>query len=163
MLPRTARAVVNLSLVHPGGTLYDPFCGTGGLLGEAALVGASPLGSDADPVMLAGCRMNFPSIPLFLADARAIPLRAGSVDAIVTDLPYGTSSWIRSPNLDDLYTGALREIHRVLQPGRRAVVVTHRDIEGIAGSLFTVLQVHRQRVHKSLTRRITVLGKEESK
>jgi tRNA G10 N-methylase Trm11 len=38
--------------------------------------------------------------------------------------------------------------------------VTHRDIEGIAASLFTVLQVHRQRVHKSLTRRITVLRKE---
>jgi tRNA (guanine10-N2)-dimethyltransferase len=160
MLPRTARAVVNLSLVRPGETLYDPFCGTGGLLGEADLIGASPLGSDADPVMLAGCRMNFPSIPLFLADARAIPLGAGSAGAIVTDLPYGTSSWIRSPNLDDLYGGALGEIHRVLQSGRRAVVVTHREIAGIAGSLFTVLQVHRQRVHKSLTRRITVLGKE---
>ncbi len=160
MLPRTARAMVNLSLVRPGGTLYDPFCGTGGLLGEAALVGASPVGSDADPVMLAGCRMNYPSIPLFLADARAIPLREGSVDAVVTDLPYGTSSWIRSPNLDDLYAGALGEIHRVLKPGRRAVVVTHRDIDGIAGSSFTVVQVHRQRVHKSLTRRITVLRKE---
>jgi tRNA (guanine10-N2)-dimethyltransferase len=160
MLPRNARAVVNLSLVRPGETLYDPFCGTGGLLGEADLIGASPLGSDADPVMLAGCRMNFPSIPLFLADARAIPLGAGSAGAIVTDLPYGTSSWIRSPNLDDLYGGALGEIHRVLQSGRRAVVVTHREIAGIAGSLFTVLQVHRQRVHKSLTRRITVLGKE---
>jgi tRNA (guanine10-N2)-dimethyltransferase len=160
MLPRTARAVVNLSLVRPGETLYDPFCGTGGLLGEADLIGVSPIGSDADPMMLAGCRRNFPSIPLFLADARAIPLRAGSMDVIVTDLPYGTSSWIRSPNLDDLYTGALKEIHRVLQPGRRAVMVTHREIAGIVGPLFSVLQVHRQRVHRSLTRRITVLGKE---
>jgi len=159
MLPRTARAVVNLSLVRPGGTLYDPFCGTGGLLGEADLIGASPLASDADPVMVAGCRMNFPSVPLFLADAGAIPLRSGSLEAVVTDLPYGQSSWIRSPNLGDLYTVALGEIHRVLRPGRRAVVVTHREIGDLAGSLFTVLQVHRQRVHKSLTRRITVLGK----
>jgi len=38
--------------------------------------------------------------------------------------------------------------------------VTHREIAGIAGSLFSVVQVHRQRVHKSLTRRITVLRKE---
>ena len=89
-----------------------------------------------------------------------MPLMDGSVDAVVTDLPYGTSSWIRSPSLDDLYTGALGEIHRVLQPGRRAVVVTHREIAGIAGALFSVLQVHRQRVHKSLTRRITVLRKD---
>ena len=160
MLPRTARAMVNLSLVRPGETLYDPFCGTGGLLGEAALIGVSPIGSDADPEMLAGCRMNFPSIPLFLADARAIPLRTGSVEAIVSDLPYGTSSWIRSPNLDTLYAGAFGEIYRVLSPGRRAVVVTHRDVAGIAASFFTVVQVHRQRVHKSLTRRVTVLRKE---
>jgi tRNA (guanine10-N2)-dimethyltransferase len=152
--------VVNLSLVRPGETLYDPFCGTGGITSEADLVGACPAGSDADPLMLAGCRVNFPSMALFLADARAMPLRDRSVDAVVTDLPYGTSSWIRAPTLDDLYHGSLGEIHRVLRPGRRAVVVTHREIAGIAGSFFSVLQVHRQRVHRSLTRRITVLGKE---
>ena len=160
MLPLMARAVVNLSLVGPGETLHDPFCGTGGILGEAALVGASPLGSDADPAMAAGCRLNFPEVPLFLADAIALPLRSSSLDAVVTDLPYGQSSWIRDHSLDDLYPRALGEIHRVLRPGRRAVVVTHREIADIGGSFFTVLQVHRQRVHKSLTRRITVLLKE---
>ncbi|HTY51599.1 MAG TPA: methyltransferase domain-containing protein [Methanomicrobiales archaeon] len=160
ILPRTARAVVNLSLAGPGEALYDPFCGTGGLLAEAALVGACPVGSDADPAMVAGCRLNFPSLPLFLADATAIPLKPGSLDAVVTDLPYGHSSWIRSPDLDGLYAGALAEIHRVLRQGRRAVVVTHQEIAPVAGRLFTVVQVHRQRVHKSLTRRITVLRKE---
>jgi tRNA (guanine10-N2)-dimethyltransferase len=82
------------------------------------------------------------------------------VDTVVTDLPYGQSSWIRSPNVEELSSRALGEIHRVLRPGRRAVVVTHREIAGTAGPLFSVLQVHRQRVHRSLTRRITVLGKE---
>jgi tRNA (guanine10-N2)-dimethyltransferase len=160
MLPLTARAVVNLSLAGPGGRVYDPFCGTGGLLGEAGLLGASPLGSDADPAMVAGCRLNFPSIPLFSADATALPLRSSLLDAVVTDLPYGQSSWIRSHNLDELYPRALAEIHRVLRPGRRAVVVTHREIAEIGGAFFTVLQVHRQRVHKSLTRRITVFLKD---
>jgi tRNA (guanine10-N2)-dimethyltransferase len=160
MLPRTARAAVNLSLVMPGEILSDPFCGTGGLLAEAALVGASPVGSDADPAMVAGCRLNFPSLPLILADACSLPLRSGSFDAVVTDLPYGQSSWIRSRNLDLLYSRAFGEMHRVLRPGHRAVVVTHREIADVAGSFFTVLQVHRQRVHRSLTRRITVLGKE---
>ncbi len=160
MLPRTARAMVNLSLVHGGESLFDPFCGTGGILGEAALVGASPVGSDADPAMIAGCRLNFPSVPLFLADAATLPLRTGSLDAVVTDLPYGQSSGILNRSLGDLYPRALGEIHRVLRPGRRAVVVTHREIAGIGGAFFTVLQVHRQRVHRSLTRRITVLRKE---
>jgi tRNA (guanine10-N2)-dimethyltransferase len=160
MLPRMARAVVNLSLVNKGEILHDPFCGTGGLLGEAGLVGARPLGSDADPAMIAGCRRNFPEAPLILADASSLPLRSGSVDAVVTDLPYGQSSRIRSGSLEELYPRALREIHRVLRHGRRAVVVTHRETADIAGSLFSVLQVHRQRVHRSLTRRITVLGKD---
>ena len=159
MLPRTARAIVNLSLVRAGETLLDPFCGTGGLLAEAELLGASPLGSDADPAMVAGCRTNLPAVPLLLADAGDLPLRPGSIDTVVTDLPYGQSSWIGSPGLDELYPSALGEIHRVLRRGRRAVVVTHREIGEVAGSLFTVLQVHRQRVHKSLTRRITVLQK----
>jgi len=160
MLPRTARAVVNLSLVRPGEILFDPFCGTGGILAEAALVRASPLGSDADPAMVDGCRQNFPSFPLLLGDARALPLRSGSLDAVATDLPYGQSSWIRGSRLEELYTRSLAEIHRVLRPGRRAVVVTHREIGEIAGSFFRVIQVHRQRVHRSLTRRFTVLKKE---
>ena len=160
MLPLTARAVVNLSLAGPGASVYDPFCGTGGILGEAGLIGASPLGSDADPAMVAGCRLNFPAVPLFLADATAIPLRSSSLDAVVTDLPYGQSSWIRDRSLGALYPRALAEIHRVLRPGRRAVVVTNRDIGESAGTFFTVLQVHRQRVHRSLTRRISVLLKE---
>jgi tRNA (guanine10-N2)-dimethyltransferase len=160
MLPLTARAVVNLSLVRPGGTLFDPFCGTGGILGEAGLVGACPVGSDADPAMVAGCRLNYPAIPLFLADATALPLRPASLDAVVTDLPYGQSSRIMDQGLGDLYPRALGEIHRVLRPGRRAVVVTHREIAEIGGAFFTVLQVHRQRVHRSLTRRITVFMKD---
>src|SRR6266508_1848825 len=38
--PRLARTLVNLSRVQDGGTLLDPFCGTGGILLEAGLVGA---------------------------------------------------------------------------------------------------------------------------
>jgi tRNA (guanine10-N2)-dimethyltransferase len=152
--------VVNLSLVRAGGNLYDPFCGTGGILGEAALVGAVPLGSDADPAMVAGCHLNFPAIPVFSADATGLPLKTGILDAVVTDLPYGQSSWIRDRSLDLLYPRALGEIHRVLRPGRRAVVVTNREIGELGEPFFRVLRVHRQRVHRSLTRRITVFLKE---
>jgi tRNA (guanine10-N2)-dimethyltransferase len=110
--------------------------------------------------MVAGCRLNYPAVPLFLADAASLPVRTASLDAVVTDLPYGQSSWIRDRSLEGLYPRALGEMHRVLRPGRRAVVVTHREIADIGGAFFTVLQVHRQRVHRSLTRRITVLAKE---
>lgn len=158
MMPRMARALLNLSCVQPGETLIDPFCGTGGTLIEAELLGIEAIGSDFDPIMIGGSRQNSPEAALIAADATALPFRTGSVDAVVTDFPYGQSVCIRREgSMEGLYDHALAEIRRILRPGRRAVVVTHRDISRIAAGHLTILQKHEQRVHKSLTRRILVL------
>jgi len=158
MMPRMARALVNLSCIRPGEILLDPFCGTGGTLIEAGLLGIEAIGSDFDPVMIGGSRQNLPEVPLIAADATALPFRDSSMDAVVTDFPYGQSVCIlREGSMERLYDHALAEIRRVLRPGRRAVVVTHRDISGIAADHMQVLQKHDQRVHKSLTRRVLVL------
>jgi len=158
MMPRMARALVNLSCVQPKEQLCDPFCGTGGILIEAELLGTEAVGSDFDPVMIAGSRQNLPHVSLVGADATALPFRDRSMDAVVTDFPYGQSVCIRREgSMEWLYDCALAEIRRVLRPGRRAVVVTHRTIDEIAAGHLTVLQQHEQRVHKSLTRRILVL------
>jgi len=158
MMPRMGRALVNLSLVAPGERTFDPFCGTGGILLEAREIGIRILGSDFDPAMVAGYRQNLPGADVMIADATAVPVCDGTLDAVVTDLPYGQSVRIRAESMDRLYDGSLAEIRRILAPGRRAVVVTHRNITAIAARHFTVLQEHEQRVHKSLTRRILVLG-----
>jgi tRNA (guanine10-N2)-dimethyltransferase len=152
-----ARALVNLSCVRSGELLLDPFCGTGGILIEAGLLGAHPVGSDTDPVMVAGSRVNVPDGDFFLADASRLSLQDHCMDAIVTDLPYGQSSVITACSLEHLYRGSLEEIGRVLRAGHRAVVVTHRDISPIARQYFTIAGRHTQRVHKSLTRHILVL------
>ena len=102
MMPITARALVNLSLAGQGDLLFDPFCGTGGVLLEARLLGARVLGSDAEEAMIAGCRANLPEADLFLADATAMPLCDNSVDAVVTDLPYGQSVRIRAESMERL-------------------------------------------------------------
>ncbi len=158
MMPRMARALVNISLIQPGERFFDPFCGTGGILLEAREIGACILGSDFDPVMVTGCRQNLPESDVMIADATAVPICDHTLDAVVTDLPYGQSVRIRAESMNHLYDGSLAEIRRVLRPGRRAVVVTHRDITDIAACHFTILQAHEQRVHKSLTRRILVLS-----
>ncbi len=158
MMPRMARALVNISLVLPGEVVFDPFCGTGGILLEAREVGARVFGSDFDPAMVAGYRQNLPGSDVMIADATAVPICNHALDAVVTDLPYGQSVRIRAESMDRLYDGSLAEIRRILRPGRRAVVVTHRDIAAIAARRFTVLQEHEQRVHRSLTRRILVLS-----
>jgi len=157
MMPIIARALVNLSLIKEGELLFDPFCGTGGVLLEGQLMNSNILGMDMDREMVAGCRCNLPSSDIVIADATAIPLVANSVDAVVTDLPYGQSVCIKADNMAGLYEDSLSEIRRVLKPERRAVVVTHLDIARIAEKEFKIVQFHSQRVHKSLTRRIMVL------
>ena len=157
MMPRLARALVNISLAGEGDWLFDPFCGTGGILVEAAGIGAKAAGGDMDVVMVDGTRSNVPGAWCIQADASCLPLRSGSIDAVVTDLPYGQSVAIHGSGIEFLYTHALEEIQRILRPGSRAVIVTHRDIRDIASNVMALTEFHEQRVHKSLTRRIMVL------
>ncbi|MDD1673650.1 MAG: methyltransferase domain-containing protein [Methanomicrobiales archaeon] len=159
MLPRFARTMVNLSLICSGELLIDPFCGTGGMLLEGKFVGAELAGGDVDPCMVAGTRKNIPHVDVVIEDAAYMPFQDDCADAVVTDLPYGQSVGIRAENLSCLSERALAEIFRVLKRGRRAVVISHRDIRHLAGD-FVLLQYHKQRVHKSLTRHTMVLKKE---
>jgi tRNA (guanine10-N2)-dimethyltransferase len=164
MMPRMARTLVNIANVRGGDLLLDPFCGTGGILIEAYLLGARVMGSDFDPMMVQGSRQNICGSDLMLADATHLPFGDHTVDTVVTDFPYGQSVCIKkSDTMDTLYSDALEEIRRVLKRGKRAVVVTHRDISSIAAEYFTVVQRHDQRVHKSLTRRILVLSNEQER
>jgi tRNA (guanine10-N2)-dimethyltransferase len=158
MMPRMARTLVNIACAKKGDILLDPFCGTGGLLIEAEMLGLYPVGSDFDPLMIKGSIKNAQESGFLQADATALPFRDGSIDSIVTDFPYGQSVCIRKTDtMDKLYADALEEIRRLIKPGNRAVIVTHRDIADIASGYMTVLQKHDQRVHKSLTRRVLVL------
>ncbi|MFA5331931.1 MAG: TRM11 family methyltransferase [Methanoregula sp.] len=160
MMPRMARTLVNLSCAHDGATILDPFCGTGGTLIEAGILGYRAIGSDFDPQMILGSKENVPASVLLLADTTRLPLRSSSIDSVVTDFPYGQSVCIKKEDtMEHLYHDALEEIKRVIKPGSRAVVVTHRDISQIAAQHMIVIQHHTQRVHKSLTRHIHVLVK----
>ena len=59
--PKLAQIIVNLAAgnqLAPGATLLDPFCGTGVVLQEAALMGLSPYGTDLEPRMIAYSKAN---------------------------------------------------------------------------------------------------------
>lgn len=95
--PRLARALVNLSGVKAEDSVLDPFCGTGGILIEAGLIGCKALGSDIDSEMIEGCRKNLKhynisQFSLKLADISDIDKIYQKVDAVVSDLPYGRAS-----------------------------------------------------------------------
>ncbi len=162
LMPRVARALVNIA--KPEKNLLDPFCGTGGILVEAGLLGIRVMGGDMQRKLLLGARMNLDYYnidhSLMYQDACKMALRDDSVDAVVTDPPYGRSAAIKAESLERLLSGSLGEIYRVLKKGRRTVFISEREIEALAKDAgFKISQMHVQRVHRSLTRRICILEK----
>ncbi len=159
---RDARMLVNLSAPLPGERFLDPFCGTGAIPIEAALVGARAFGMDADPEMVEGARKNAvfagANVVFRVGDARRIgETFPAPFDAIATDLPYGRSSRVLGSDMKTLYMDAFHSMHGALRRGRFCVVVADRDIPPLlerAG--FFVMHVGKWYVHKSLTRRVHV-------
>jgi tRNA (guanine10-N2)-dimethyltransferase len=159
MMPRMIRSLVNISGAMPGERVLDPFCGTGGTLIESELIGCLAIGTDADPLMIKGCRLNHQGALAAVADAGYLPFPDESIDHVVSDLPYGQSVLIIGSNLSDLYLQAFSEIKRIVKPGKRSVIVTHKDIQNMAEKFFSIIIQYEQRVHRSLTRRILVVVK----
>ncbi len=172
MDPLDARALANVAGARPGRRVLDPMCGAGGLLIEAAAVGAGVVGADAQPRMARGARTNLRAsapVPglgpgaetgddaLLVADATALPLRDGAVDAVLFDAPYGRQSKVVG-DPDGLIRGALAEARRVARLPR-AVVVADRPLRAVATDAgWTIETVHERRVHRSLTRHVHVLS-----
>jgi tRNA (guanine10-N2)-dimethyltransferase len=165
LMPRVARAITNLSEIKPGELFLDPFCGTAGILIEAGLVGARVIGIDAQEKLVVGACMNLKAFELDFAlmegDACRMPLKEATINAIVTDPPYGRSAAILAESLEELYSHSLEEIQRVLKPGGIAVVVSDKDAYEYGKKAgLKVLEIYVQRVHRSLTRTITIFQKE---
>lgn len=94
--------------------ILDVGCGTGTLLAAAAAraPGLELYGVDRDPVMLRRATVGANSAHLCLADARALPIDAASIDVVVSSLFF---HHLR----DDAKDAVLAEITRVLTPGGR--------------------------------------------
>ncbi len=163
MAPVDARAYVNLAAgpTLPEATVLDPMCGTGGLLLEAGLVGARPVGSDAQWKMARGTAENLADFlpdsrwDVVRGDATALPFADGVADAVAFDAPYGRQSKIAGHRLEALVAGALAEAAR-LAPA--CVLVGDRSYEEAARDAGWAVEARfERRVHGSLTRHVHVL------
>ncbi len=163
MVPKLARCMVNLAQPKENDRFLDPFCGVGGILLEACLIGCQSIGLDAVARMVRGARRNLAHfgvrpIGLLRGDARHIPLR--EVDAIATDPPYGTGASTLKSTTRRILENFLPEARTVLAKGNRAVVASPLGTGAsmiAENSDFTVLDRHYVYVHRSLTREILVL------
>ncbi len=163
MIPKLARSMVNLSSAVEGTRFMDPFCGVGGILLEASLLGCNIIGIDAIKRMVRGSRRNlrhFQMKPadLIRGDARHLPVR--DIEAVATDPPYGTGASTLKSNTKNILRQFLPEAHSALANRGKLVVASPLgtgtpDIAEHAG--FTVQDRHEVYVHRRLTREILVL------
>lgn len=162
LMPRMARALVNLSQAMPGERLLDPFAGTGGILVEACLIGIKGIGVDVQKRLIRGARANTACLDcsLMTGDAKRLPFKDESIDAAVLDTPYGRSALIEARSKEALLDESLIELHRVLKLGRRMVIVADSPIEDhIHRAGFEILERYTDRVHRSLIRHIFLCRK----
>ncbi len=159
LMPRMARALVNLSQAMPGERMLDPFAGTAGILVEACLMGIKGVGVEVQKRLVKGAVTNLAGMEceLIAGDAKRLPFKDASLDGAVTDIPYGRSALIRAASREDLLDESLAELRRVLKPGRRLILVADRDVRSrLLQSGFCLRESHLDRVHRSLTRHIFV-------
>ncbi|MEM3012092.1 MAG: THUMP domain-containing protein [Candidatus Hadarchaeales archaeon] len=162
--PALARCMVNLARAPRGGTLLDPFCGVGGILIEAGLMGMRVVGVDLDPEMVEKARMNLEGYGVRgfrLEVGDACEWKGKKVDAVATDPPYGrqASTWRRE--VKELYRRALPVLAGALKRGRYMCLTSPSELD--LGEMAAEIGLkererYEQRVHRSLTRRIYVFG-----
>ncbi|MBD3310857.1 hypothetical protein GF351_06585 [Candidatus Woesearchaeota archaeon] len=154
--PRLARACVNLTGAGNGDIVMDPFCGTGGLLIEAGLMGLRPAGSDTDERMLRRAaenldHYNIRDYKLVKKDA----LLMKKADYVVTDLPYGKNTG--RMDLKSLYRDFLGLLKKKL--GKRAVVIFPRQMDAeIRKAGLKAEKRFQYYIHRSMTKYIYVIS-----
>lgn len=145
--PKTARSMLNLLSKSiqdnlETAVIYDPFCGSGTILLEAAMLGYQVLGSDLDPDSVAGTQKNLewlaqnqphlaPKLQqVFRHDVgQPLPSNLPQVSAVVTEPFLGkpTPSPAAAANiakgLGKLYLGAFKRWRQILLPGGEVVIV----------------------------------------
>ncbi len=152
--PRLARTLLNLSGVPRDGTVLDPFCGTGGILIEAALIGCDVYGLDIQNEMVDGTQKNLDAFDRngdirhgSIADIQNIFGDTLPVDAVVTDLPYGKASKV-TDDPTDTFLDVLDDL--TTDDGTTVFMTDRDDIDGYDPEF----EIY---VHRSLNRYVYIV------
>ena len=166
MNPKLARCMVNLSRVKEGQLLLDPFCGTGGILIEAGLIGCRVVGSDIYWKMKNGTSINLDYYGItdyrtFNLDVRELKMYE-KVSAVVTDPPYGISTSTGDIEGEDIFKEFFKAIYDNMDDDAYLCMASphYVDLKPIAEKVgFDIVEQYGIKMHRSLTRIITVICK----
>ncbi|XP_030051768.1 U6 snRNA (guanine-N(2))-methyltransferase THUMPD2 [Microcaecilia unicolor] len=130
-----AWAMASLAEINSGAFVLDPMCGFGTILMEAAKEwpDVQYLGVDVNASQLQGAYENVKTaklqdkINLFKASALELPLRSGSVDVVISDIPFG-KKFKAAKDMKLLLPDILQEMERVLHVGGTLVLLLSRDL-----------------------------------
>jgi tRNA (guanine10-N2)-dimethyltransferase len=163
--PKVARALVNLTSIKRNQVLLDPFCGTGGILIEAGLMGIKVIGSDVEEKMIEGCKktLDFYKIKnnkLFCSDIGEIQNYIDKVDSIATDLPYGKSTTTKGEKMENLYERSFESMSNLIKKDGKAVIgLSNKDLIPLGQKYFCLEKKYDFKIHRSLTRNFVVFKK----
>lgn len=123
--PTVAHALVWLAGPRADERFLDPFCGSGTIVAErAAYPALSIVGSDIADAAVAAARENAPpTVTINQWDARQLPLQAGTVDTVVSNLPFGRQI-LTTDEIAPLYNDFCGELRRVLAEDGQALLLT---------------------------------------
>jgi SAM-dependent methyltransferase len=132
---RTAGPLLESVGIQPGMRLLDVATGPGYVAGTAAASGATVVGLDFSPSMVAQARVRYPGIEFHQGDAELLPFDDGSFDAVVMN--FGLLHLARPE-------AAIEQAYRVLVPGGRyALTVWARPEEAVGfGVVLRAMQAH---------------------
>ncbi|MEM2986777.1 MAG: DNA methyltransferase [Nitrososphaerota archaeon] len=164
--PELARCMVNLVRRKPGSIILDPFAGTGSILIEAELMNYNAIGLELKRWICDGALKNIKHflndyLGIINADARYPPLRK-SIDAIVTDPPYGRSATLMGKTLEKLLKEFFNSIQEILKKGAYIcfAIPSEINLENIINHMnLRIIETYDIIVHGSLTRKVIVLQK----
>ena len=173
--PRLAKAMVNLTGTEKGEIILDPFCGSGGILIEAGLMGLKTQGFDISRKMIWKSMVNLRhyGIKDCKLGAKDFFKIKKKYKYIVADFPYGLNTAIMGnlrvtrnnrkqikKYLDKFYSGIIRKLEKILL--KRAVVIFPSYFNYkifIKKSKLKLTNEFDSYVHGNLTRKIVVLEK----
>lgn len=130
--PSVAHALVWVAKPRDDEVFLDPFCGSGTIVAERAHYPFGRLfGSDISPEALEAARHNLPErehLSLHSWDARDLPLEAGSVDTVISNLPFGEQI-LSFNDISYLYLKFMKQLKRILKPDGQAFLMTDKTTE----------------------------------